>query len=225
MEYRCEATSIAGFIQQLAVAYVGHGYWFYVRGEIPERKDPPAVDQRIIEKYGIALGKTTRARRKAAGLANLQYLRFGRVFVLIATHGRHAFFEQERKFIRDVRQVPIKFAGYSISYRSGHPHVRIEQRRYLELKAYFADVAIHRTKERLEAELARLKYEPYAPVRSQLFNIIRSINRQRDLAQYERISPACLRTRRRIVRPFGGEDTGERSTGKAVAEQTTIRAA
>jgi hypothetical protein len=35
MEYRCEATSVAGFIQQLAVAYVGRGYFFYVAGVIP----------------------------------------------------------------------------------------------------------------------------------------------------------------------------------------------
>src|SRR5271170_4168257 len=95
MEYRCEATSVVGFIQQLAVAYVGRGYFFYVTGEIPERKDPRGVDDRIIEKYGIAIGKTARARRKAVGLANLQYLRFGRTFVLLATPGRHPFFEKE----------------------------------------------------------------------------------------------------------------------------------
>ena len=35
-------------------------------GEIPERKDPSAVDQRLIEKYGLDMGKTARARRKAA---------------------------------------------------------------------------------------------------------------------------------------------------------------
>jgi hypothetical protein len=67
MEYRCEATSVAGFVQQLAVSYIGRGYFFYVRGEIPEKKDPRIVDEHIIEKYGIAIGKTARARRKASG--------------------------------------------------------------------------------------------------------------------------------------------------------------
>ena len=38
--YRYEATSVAGFIQQLAVCYVGRGYWFYVTGTVPEHKDP-----------------------------------------------------------------------------------------------------------------------------------------------------------------------------------------
>ncbi len=92
MEYRCVAASVEGFVQQLAVAYVTHGYWFYVRGEIPERKDPAAVDQKLIERYGIAISKWARARRKRQGLANMQYLRHERTFVLLATKGQHEFF-------------------------------------------------------------------------------------------------------------------------------------
>jgi hypothetical protein len=203
MEYRCEAITVAGFIQQLAVAYVGRGYWFYVIGEIPERKDPRAVDEKLIAKYGLAVGKTARARRKAAGLANVQYIRYRRMFVLLATPGKHAFFEEEREFIRDARKVPIKFAGYAISYRAGHPHVRIEQRRYLELKALLVDAAIHRTKEGLEKEFGRLHFEPYAPVRGQEHAILREVNRRRATAQYEPISPSCIRVWREPVRPFG----------------------
>ena len=209
MEYRCDATSVTGFVQQLAVAYVGHGYFFYVTGEIPERKDPRAVDSRIIEKYGIAIGKTARARRKAAGFANLQYLRFRRRFVLLATRGQHRFFEEEGKFIRDLREVPIKFAGYAVSYRSGHPHVRIEQRQYLELKAFLSDLAVHRPQEWFEEEFRRLPFEPYAPIRSQLFGILREVNRRRMLARFEPIPSSALRMRRKIVTPFGEKVAGK----------------
>src|ERR1051326_3794562 len=202
MEYRCEATSVAGFVQQLAVAYIGRGYFFYVTGEIPERKDPRAVDEKLIAKYGLAIGKTARARRKAAGLTNVQYLRYGRFFVLVATHGKHALFEEEREFIRDVRKVPIKFGGSAISYRRGEPHVRGEQSRSLGLKAYFADMAIHRTKERLEEEFRRLPFEPYAPVRGQLHGILREVNRRREPARYEPVPRSCIRGRRHIVKPF-----------------------
>jgi hypothetical protein len=146
MEYRCEATSVAGFIQQLAVSYIGRGYFFYVVGEIPERKDPRVIDQRLIEKYGLGIGKATRSRRKAAGLANIQYLRFQRSFVLLATQGKHPFFDREGSLVRDAREVPIKFGGYAISYRDGHPHVRIEQTRYLEMKAYLSQMATHRSR-------------------------------------------------------------------------------
>jgi hypothetical protein len=202
MDYRCEATSVAGFVQQLAVAYVGHGYFFYVTGEIPERKDPRAVDEKLIAKYGLAIGKTARARRKTVGFANVQYIRYGHSFVLLATAGNHVFFEEERAFIRDARKVPIKFAGYAISYRSGHPHVRIEQRRYLGLKAYLSDVAVHRAKERIEMEFRRLPFEPYAPIRGQLHCILREVNRRRALAQYEPVPSSCIRVRRHVRRPF-----------------------
>ena len=94
MEYQCEATSVIGFVQQLAVAYVGRGYVFYVTGEIPERKDPKCVDAKLIDKYGLSVGKATRARRKLAGFANIQYLRFGNSFIILATHGNHPFLKR-----------------------------------------------------------------------------------------------------------------------------------
>ncbi len=130
MKYRCVATSIEGFVQQLAVAYITHGYWFYVVGTIPEGKDPVGVDAKLIERYGIAISKWARCRRKKQGLANMQYLRHDRFFVLLATKGRHLFFEHERSSIRDVRRKPIKFAIYSIGCRKGrdgrwHASVRI----------------------------------------------------------------------------------------------------
>jgi hypothetical protein len=202
MQYRCEATSVSGFIQQLAVGYVGRGYVFYVLGEIPEGKDPGRTDEKLIEKYRIRMSKAARSRRKALGFANVQYIRFGRTFILLATPGKHEFFLQEAGQIRDAREIPIKAFGYAISYRRGHPHVRIEQRKYLELKSYLSELSIHRSRERLEGLLRDLPFEPYSPVRSQLHCILREANRRRRLAQYELLSCSCLRMRRRIVRPF-----------------------
>ena len=201
--YRCEATSVEGFVQQLAVSYLGNGYWFYVVGEIPEGKDPRRVDEKLVTRYQIDLSKWARARRKRAGLANLQYLRYGRLFVLLATHGAHAFFEEEASSIRDARKTPIRFRGYSISYRNGHPHVRIEQEEYKRLKAYFLELALHRSAERLGSELARLPFEPYAPVRVQLLAVLRSINRERRRAGFEPVPNTCFRFVRRVCQPFG----------------------
>jgi hypothetical protein len=202
MEYRCETTSVAGFVQQLAVGYIARGYIFYVTGNIPAEKDPRAIDEKLIGKYSIQSSKATRARRKALGLSNVQYLRSGRSFVLLATPGKHPFFEQERGLIRDVREMPIKFGGYAISYRGGHPHVRIEQTRYLELKAYFLELALHRQVSALEEAFSRLPYEPYAPIRGQLLGILRAVNQKRKTAQYELVSPSCIRLRRVVVCPF-----------------------
>jgi hypothetical protein len=61
MRYRCEAASVSGFIQQLAVAYVTRGYFRYVVGTIPQTKDPRAVDTRIVAKFGIGIGKASAA--------------------------------------------------------------------------------------------------------------------------------------------------------------------
>ena len=55
----------------------------------------------------------------------------------------------------------------------------------------------------LAAEFADLPFEPYAPVRQQLLNLVRYINRRREAASLEPLSFSVLRYRRRIVRPFG----------------------
>ena len=103
MEYLCETTSSEGFVQLLACNFLPHGYWFYVSGWIPEGKDPGRVDAKLIDKYGVDVGRTARVRRKRLGQANLRYLRHGRFFVLIATHGTHRFFEDEAASMRDIR--------------------------------------------------------------------------------------------------------------------------
>ncbi len=64
MVYRYEAASENAFVQQLAVAYVNHGYWYYVAGVIPPDKDVKLVDDKLMEKYGIGISKWRRARRK-----------------------------------------------------------------------------------------------------------------------------------------------------------------
>lgn len=200
--YRCRAVLLPAFIQQLAVAYVARGYWFYVSGWIPFNKDAETVDRKLIEKYGIDVSKWERARRKRAGLANLHYLRHGRTFVLIATHGQHPFFEEEADQIRDIRRVPFKLGGYSVSHRNGHASVRIDQETYRRLKVYLTDLAVRRSAEHMAEEFRMLHFEPYAPVRRQLLNLVRAVNRARKQAGFESMPVECLRLKRRIYRPF-----------------------
>lgn len=203
--YRCEAASIAGFVQQVAVSYVSNGYFFYVAGLVPVDKDPRAVDAKLIARYGIDISKWTRSRRKRAGEACVQYIRCGRRFLILATHGSHRFFEGEGGeggAVRDCRRVPIKCFGYAISVKRGHAHVRVERGTFARLKAYLVDYAVHHRAEAVADALARLPFEPYAPVRRQLLALLRAINRARRAAGYTRVGHECLRFRRRIVRPF-----------------------
>ena len=207
MVYRCVATSIAGFVQQLAVAYVANGYWFYVTGRVPESKDLASVDHKIVSQYDIAVSKWTRTRRKQAGQARVQYLRYGRFFVILATHGEHPFFAAEGKLIRDIRRQPIHFTGYAIGCRKGrdghwHASVRIERERFRELKQRFVAMAVHRSAEELCGEFWRTNFEPYAPVRDQLRILLRAVNRRRQTAGQELVPKQMLRLRRSIARPF-----------------------
>lgn len=214
-KYRCVVTSVEGFVQQLASSYLRHGYWRYVCGVIPDWKNPSAVDEKLIRKYEIAVSESTRARRKRLGKANLQYIRYERFFVILATEGTHSFFEIEAGAIRDIRRVPIKFHGYSISYRPGgrtrtgepdphwHSHVEIQRERYKEIRDHLLELALHRSVNNLVLEFYRLPFEPYAPVRRQMLNLLRAVNRVRKAAGFELLPKEVLPLRRRVVKPFG----------------------
>jgi hypothetical protein len=220
MKYRCEAKSVIGFVQQLASNYLPHGYWFYVTGVIPEDKDPREVDCKLVAKYGIDISRQARCRRKLAGRANLHYLRHERFFILLATHGQHAFFAAEGDRVRDVRKTPIQFAGYSLSVTRGHflvkedgqelakpdtklrVRVQISRDIYRDLKGYFLELAPRRSTEVLSAQLFNVPFEPYAPVRKQLLNLLRLVNQARQSAGLEKLRPTVLRYRREIIRPF-----------------------
>jgi len=200
--YRCEVPTLGGFVQQVAVSYLAHGYFFYVAGIIPEGKDPRRVDEKLVERYRLDISKWTRARRKRAGLANVAYLRHCRFFVLLATHGEHPFFDAEGAAVRDVRRVPIKFGSYSIGFRGGHPHVRIAAATMLDLKEQLRRLALRRSSAELAAVLHRLPFEPYAPVRSQFCELLRFVNRLRSVAGLESVPRSALRFRRSVLRVF-----------------------
>ncbi len=218
MQYRSEVVSVAGFVQQIACSYLRHGYWWYVTGQIPAGKDAKVIDRKLVEKYGIGVSEWTRTRRKQLGQANLQYLRHDHFFVILATKGQHRFFDEEAASIRDIRRVPLRYSGYSISYRRGgrtrqgapdhrwHAHVEIERHVYLGIRAYLLELAAHRSADKLAMEFYELPFEPYAPIRRQLLNLWRSVNQARKTAGFTPLPVEVLPLRRRIIKPFDDSD-------------------
>lgn len=212
MQYRCVASSPEGLVQQVAVCYLRHGYWWYASGRLPQGKDPESLDRKLVAKYGIDLSERQRAARKAKGLANMQYIRYGNWFLLLATEGHHPFKQQEP--IRDCRRHPIRFEGYSISYRRAgvtprggavpkwHACVRIDATTYQQLKAYFLMRAAHRKLATLADDFRRIPFARYAPIRRQLLNILRTVNQARRQAGYELVPASALSLRRQIAQPF-----------------------
>jgi len=170
-------SSLEGFVQILASNYLPHGYWFYVTGHVRTGKDPRAVDRKLIEKYEIARSRQQRARRKKSGLANLQYVRIGPFFVLLATHGKHRFFADEGPSVRDIRKYPLQIGGYSLTVRRGdflkkaagdrhavpdhryRVRVQIGREKYRELMAHFLDIATHRRADVLAREFWNVPFE------------------------------------------------------------------
>lgn len=214
MAYRIEATTIEGFVQQIACSYLRHGYWFYVTGIIPPGKEPQQIDAKLLAKYSIGVSEATRRRRKQAGMANLQLIRHERFFVILATKGRHGFFEAEQGRIRDIRTVPLKHRGYSISYRRGgrtrkgekdtrwHAHVEIEREKFLNLQAEYLTECVRRSAASLALRFYEVGFERYAPIRRQLLILLKRVNAKRKLAGLEPVPTDALSLRRRIVKPF-----------------------
>lgn len=205
--YQYVATSLPGFLQRLAVHLMAHGYYFFVTGNIPERKDPTNTDAKILAQYRVAQTRWERARRKRAGLGNVHYLRYGHFFVILATHGANEFCAGEGERVREAREHAVTIAGYSVGLRRGvdralHPSVSIHPERYRELKAYFLDIAVHRSEEALRREFARLSFEPWAPIRRQLLALRRGVNKARKQAGLLPVEGRCFRFTRRSVSAF-----------------------
>ena len=210
---QCVAGSAAGLIQYVATNLLTSGYRWYVTGWVPDRKAPEAVDAKLVAKYELDLPKWERSRRKRIGWASIRYVRHDRFFVMLATEGVHRWKLEEGSRIRDVRTNALKYGGYAVTIRrdtspnrrgAGRWRVRvsIEAETYKRLKAYFLDLAVHRSVEELAAVFGRVPFEPYAPVRRQLLTILNAVNRARKKAGYRPVPSGVLRYRRRPVRVF-----------------------
>ncbi len=124
------------------------------------------------------------------GEGNVRYFRWNVFFVLMSTNGEHCFFENEYD-IKDIRKFPIKVGGYSISVRRDgrtkckadnsqyRVHIRIEEDRYKELTARLDHFATRMSANVLGAKLYEIPYRGYAPIRRQLYQLLRQVNRKR----------------------------------------------
>jgi hypothetical protein len=217
--YKWEAITLEGFIQQLAVGYVARRYFFYVRGCVPERLGTSEHDHRMLEKFKVARSKWSRYRRtKRNGpdgrpLANVQYLRHRNFWVLLATAGHHRFFVEHQRMesdgvttlrqYRDVRLAPICYGGYSVGHRNGKASVRIDRAACRQLKGHFLRLALRgRPTELLEREFRHSPFEPYGGVTRQMFSILRAVNRIRKRAGLPAVPRNCVRVKRKVVKPF-----------------------
>lgn len=202
MSQQYVAASVVGFVRHLALYHVSRGYEFYLTGYVPERKrsSPEEVDRAMVEKYGVAMSKYARHRRRRAGEAAVAYLRHGDFWIMVATAGRHRFFDENADSIKSFRRRPLVFGGYSIGIRSGKLHVELADDFYRELRGYLVNQAVHRSAKKLVEEIYEIPVEPFGPVQRQLRKILREVNAERKSAGMARVPGRAIPCRLRVVR-------------------------
>ena len=192
------------------IRYVGTGHFFYVTGCIPDKKPAASIDEKLLQRFEIAMPRWQRSRRKRSGIASVHYLRFESFFILLATHGHHRFYEEHtQEQIQDCRRIGIKFEGYSIRHgysthtSKWHTLVRLDSETYKNLTAYMLDHAKRRSKEYLEDLFRSVWFQPYRPVREQLLAILRKVNRERKQVGFEQLDwKLAIPTKRKTRRVF-----------------------
>ncbi len=128
------------------------------------------------------------------------YFRWEDQFVLLSTHGQHQFFRNEQAGMRDIKRTPVRIGGYSISLRRDpkkrgklRAAVRIDKETYRMVRDSFLERAVHRRSESIAAAMWSVPFEPYRPIREQLFRVLKQVNECRKRAGYERVPASCLR--------------------------------
>lgn len=177
-KYDWVAISADGFVRQLAGNILRHGYRFYVAGEIKPTTDVSRFDEVIQEKFSYNMSRSERWRRKNAcgpdgdklGLANVHYLRFKRFYVLIATEGKHPFFDAHSKvtlnkrgevvkretFFRDAHRDPVLFP-FEAGGRQHCYSIRVVPEGALRKKALWQDANVpeYEGKPRVRVQIGR----------------------------------------------------------------------
>ncbi len=190
MTPRYVAPSLGWFLRKIAIDYVRYGYVQYAIRTIPEEKATPAelrrIDEKLIRLYGVTYHRTTRARRRAKGLANVAYVRYKRWFVLLATDGTHPQFD--RVGSNDIRSYALLFCGYFIGLRNGKVYVEIAPWRLKRIRRILVRIALWRA-ERVYAEFSQVSHSILFPgVVRQKLKLLRFINKKRKRAGLPRIS-------------------------------------
>lgn len=168
-------------------------------GIIPPDKDPELIDVKLILKYQTHVDKSKSHKRMKAGLARVKYLRCGRLFVLLATHGKSPIFQKET--LKDARYYPISLRGYSISINPQTKRVTTRLHRNLMRRLEKRMLERARWGEGpWKRFFWRFPYRPYAGVRTCVFSLLKTLNVARRAFRLKPINwRSCVRKKMPIV--------------------------
>ena len=178
-----EVHTLGQFLSKIAL-YLRYGYSRYAVREIPEGKDLASIDEKILKNYKVTYRHMARARRKKKGLANVVYVRFGQTFILMATSGEHAAFNNIVS--HDFREAPFHFSGYSIGIKNNKPHIIIEPKRFERIHKRAHKIALHNSG-KVTAYLHSMSPFRFAGVNDQRWKLFLEVNKRRKVARISRI--------------------------------------
>ena len=233
-QYRYECPSLDALVQRVVVLSQ-KGYVYFIQGELRAGRDPSVTDDKLLVKSNARHTKDQRYVRKRKGKANAHYFRWGRVWVVMLTHGSHPMKESKSKeCVRDLRNPdhrPLRAGPYSVKLRRDstpqgrrtgrfRASVRLSEGAYSELKAELLEIAIHRSAEALAARVFALPLQPYGPVYRQMLAVVKAVNVRRKGAGYAPVPLSCVRFRRDLPKHFVETDMDglgalERELGRA----------
>jgi hypothetical protein len=180
LDYRYLITSKHSLIRYLACNAFPKGYIFYTTSWIPEGKDPVLVDAKLILKHECHLPKQKQYRRRKANIATVKYIRHENLCVLLATHGKGQFFQVEGE-IKDAREVPFSYGGYSVSVNreSGKVSVRIHREAMKTLKSFVMEHGHKMPLDYWQSWIRNIPFLPFAGVRDGVFSLLKLLNKNR----------------------------------------------
>lgn len=231
-QYQCVMPSVEAFVARVQ-RLVSRGYYFAYDGYLKPPKDPAKLDAKMIREWKLYRPDWTREARRRGGESGVHYIRYGRRYVLLATHGwrqsrgRGAnqksagrFFTQHPGY-RDLKDEGLKFYAYNIKSTYSHrlrrrtTFVSLRSSNYHALKAGMLRKAVrgeYRRREALEAVFWNLPLIWYGPVQRQVRAIVNDVNRTRHRSGLSRIRiTRCVRRSRFANRRCKPDSCGGRS--------------
>ena len=161
-----------------------YGYLHYTVIEIPEGKDLEKIDRKIIDCYEVTFCRTTRQRRREKGQSNVIYIRYDRLFILMATDGNHGKFGEIPHY--NFTSSPFHFRGYSLGIKEGKPHLQISPRRFKVIKGQVDKIALH-NKTKVVAYFRRISPFRFEGITTQKWKLMKAVNKRRKVAGLPRL--------------------------------------
>ena len=177
------APTLGKFLHKVYL-YMRYGYLHYTVIEIPQGKNLVEIDRKIIDCYDVTFCRVSRQRRREKGESNVIYLRYDRLFILMATEGNHGKFGDI--YHLNFTSAPYHFRGYSIGIKRGKPHLQISPRRFKVITGQVEAIALH-NKAKVVAYFRRISPFQFEGVTTQKWELMKAVNHRRKAAGLPRL--------------------------------------